>query len=179
MIPVSKARVPTSGKLSYLYQRTPTHKHMGVDLVAPLGAAVRAAAPGKVVNVVDAYTPGFRGYGKTVVIWNAPMGLYFLYAHLNSITTEAGKNVMAGEQIGTVGLTAYTEENPTGNISGGPHLHFEVSASPYPKASQAPRLDPVAVLRDLTGGNPAGTLGNAGAALLVLVGIFLLYLTSR
>jgi murein DD-endopeptidase MepM/ murein hydrolase activator NlpD len=178
MIPVEKAKVPTAGKLSFGYQRSPTHRHQGVDLVAPLGTPVRAAAPGRVVNVVNAYTPGFRGYGKTVVVWNAPMGLYFLYAHLDSITVSPGQTVMAGDQLGTVGKTAYTEAEPTGDIKTGPHLHFEVSRGAYPKPSEAPRVDPVAVLRDLAGG-AVPALGNGGAVLLVLLGLALLFLSSR
>lgn len=140
--PVPGVQLPREGsRLDYLYQRSPTHKHQGLDFPAPKGTPVIAAETGKVVQTVHKYTPGFRGYGKTIVV-HGVTGRYQLYGHLDSIKVEVGQKVALGQPIGTVGKTAYTKENPTGELASGPHLHFELSANPYPQTSEAPRLNP-------------------------------------
>ena len=140
--PISGARLPREGsKLDYLYQRSRTHKHRGLDFPAPLGTRVIASEPGVVVKVVNKYTPGFRGYGKVVVI-QGPSGKYFLYAHLNKTLVSFGDYVELGQPIGHVGKTQYSKANPAGDMKSGPHLHFEISATPYPQHAEASRLNP-------------------------------------
>lgn len=56
------------------------------------------------------------GYGNKVVIYHGN-NTYSLYAHLDSITVEAGSFLLEGEEVGFVGNT--------GNSSGN-HLHFEL-----------------------------------------------------
>jgi murein DD-endopeptidase MepM/ murein hydrolase activator NlpD len=85
--------------------------HAGVDLGAPQGTPVVAAAPGQVV-VADY----MGGYGLTVVLENQDIALRNLYAHLSGIAVQPGTWVEQGSVIGWVGST--------GN-STGPHLHFE------------------------------------------------------
>lgn len=85
--------------------------HTGIDIGAPLGTTVRAAASGWVI-VAD-WT---GGYGKCVIIdhggyWSS------LYAHLNRISVGLNTYVSQGDPIGEVGSTGY---------STGPHLHFEI-----------------------------------------------------
>jgi len=97
----------------------PIHKvykgHGGMDLVAPTGSNVNAAARGKVVKVGwDA-----KGYGRYIVIQHAD-GYYSIYAHLEKSGTmvKVGDNVSNGQLIATSGNTGG---------STGPHLHFEIA----------------------------------------------------
>jgi len=87
------------------------HWHSGIDLAAPLGTPVVAAAAGE-AHVVESTT----GFGLHVVIDHGG-GLRTLYGHLSSVTVADGAAVSAGEAIGGLGSS--------GN-STGPHLHFEV-----------------------------------------------------
>jgi murein DD-endopeptidase MepM/ murein hydrolase activator NlpD len=86
--------------------------HAGVDLLAPRGAVVHAAAPGRVV--LAGYAAG--GWGNLVVIAHTN-GIRTMYAHLSRVTVRRGQNILAGTRVGLVGAT--------GDASG-PHLHFEV-----------------------------------------------------
>lgn len=136
--------LPTTGILSYLYQRTPTHWHRGIDLPAREGTPVHAAAPGTVTHAVREYTDGFGGYGRVVAI-AAHDGTHQLYAHLQHVGVQAGQKVHAGDVIGTVGRTGFTAAEPH-KLIGGAHLHFEVSPRRYPLVKEAERVDPVAWL---------------------------------
>ncbi len=91
--------------------------HHGVDIAAPWGAPVQAAAPGTVV-----YAGWFGGYGKLVVVDHGG-GLATLYGHLSSIAVSAGQRVRRGDVVGRVGSTGY---------STGPHLHFEIRVNGRP-----------------------------------------------
>ncbi len=85
--------------------------HAGVDIPAPLGTPVGAAADGKVV-----FAGRDGGYGNTVVIEHRD-GRRTRYAHAQSLFVRAGESVEAGQPIAAVGSTGR---------STGPHLHFEV-----------------------------------------------------
>ncbi len=84
--------------------------HEGIDISAPTGTAVRAAASGSVV-----FAGVMGGYGNIVVIDHGN-GLATAYAHLSSIWIGGG-SVSQGQGVGAVGCT--------GSCTG-PHLHFEV-----------------------------------------------------
>lgn len=85
--------------------------HTGLDIAAPLGTDVTAAASG-----VVSYS-GWKGtYGYTVIIDHGN-GVQTYYAHCNDLYVTAGEYVSQGEVISAVGST--------GN-STGPHLHLEV-----------------------------------------------------
>lgn len=86
--------------------------HRGIDLLAPLGTPVIAAALGEVIEVEEKSS----GYGKKIIIQHAE-GLSTLYAQLQSISVKEGDHVNKGIMIGTVGSSG---------SSTGPHLHFEV-----------------------------------------------------
>ena len=88
------------------------HFHTGVDIAAPLGTPVMAAADGLVVAVGHASS----GYGNFVVI-NHGAGVETLYGHLLQANVRAGDRVVRGEVIGLEGSTGF---------STGPHVHFEV-----------------------------------------------------
>lgn len=87
--------------------------HAGVDIAAPDGYPVQAAADGVVLRA------GFDGgYGRFVEVRHAE-GLRTLYAHLGGIAqgVRPGAAVKLGQPIGKVGNTG---------SSSGAHLHFEV-----------------------------------------------------
>lgn len=87
------------------------HFHTGLDLAAPSGTPVRAAAAG-VVRVAESPV----GYGLHVVVHHG-FGLVTLYGHLAAVTVHSGESVDAGSVVGDVGSSG---------TSTGPHLHFEV-----------------------------------------------------
>jgi murein DD-endopeptidase MepM/ murein hydrolase activator NlpD len=83
-----------------------THIHSGIDIAAPWGTPIVAPARGQVVFA------GTMGDGAVVVAIAHDSGLVSLYAHLDNrvfaLPTKAGDRVMAGDQIGNVGLTGIT-----------------------------------------------------------------------
>jgi len=91
--------------------------HTGVDLIAPHGTAVVAAAGGVVATV--AYVPE---YGNIVDV-DHDNGLTSRYAHLSRSVVRVGDVVMKGQKIALVGNTGRTT---------GPHLHFEVREKGIP-----------------------------------------------
>jgi murein DD-endopeptidase MepM/ murein hydrolase activator NlpD len=85
--------------------------HSGLDICAPTGTPIAAAAPGQVVLVSAG-----GGYGNYVVIRH-DNGYETLYAHLSEVYVGQGQWVAQGDTIGAVGATGWAT---------GPHLHFEV-----------------------------------------------------
>ncbi|KVM83858.1 peptidase [Burkholderia stagnalis] len=94
--------------------------HTGVDLAAPSGTRVDAAADGTVSFVGT--DPG--GYGKYVIVDHAD-GYSTYYAHLSAFAhgLKVGEPVKQGQRLGSVGMTG---------AATGPHLHFEVRAADQP-----------------------------------------------
>jgi len=93
------------------------HFHSGLDLAAPAGIPVHAAAAG-VARV--ALSP--LGYGLYVIIDHGG-GLATLYGHLDWTPLSSGEAVRAGDELGLVGSSG---------LSTGPHLHFEVRRNGRP-----------------------------------------------
>jgi murein DD-endopeptidase MepM/ murein hydrolase activator NlpD len=87
------------------------HFHSGIDMAAPAGTTVRAAAGGR---VRVAWSP--TGYGLQVIVDHGG-GLATLYGHLESAAVVSGDVVAPGVELGRVGSSG---------LSTGPHLHFEV-----------------------------------------------------
>jgi murein DD-endopeptidase MepM/ murein hydrolase activator NlpD len=101
------------------------HGWNGIDLGAPKGTPIYAAAAGTViVSKVGGYN---GGYGNYVVISHAN-GTQTLYSHLSIDDVSIGESVSKGEKIGGVGMTG----DATGN-----HLHFEVRGARNPFADCA------------------------------------------
>lgn len=99
--------------------RGPEGVHAGIDIAAPEGSPVRAAADGVVVDISP---DGMRsGYGNTVIVDHGDRTLT-LYAHMQSIAPElaVGQPVSDGELLGYVGKTHAPETRYML-----PHLHFE------------------------------------------------------
>ena len=108
--------------------------HTGLDLAAPTGTPVVAAAAGTVVRAGDA-----GGYGQLIVLRHAD-GSETRYAHLSAIGVEVGAQVARGQAIGAVGSTGR---------STGPHLHFELrrdghAVDPRPALPLPPPSTPAA-----------------------------------
>jgi murein DD-endopeptidase MepM/ murein hydrolase activator NlpD len=85
--------------------------HYGIDLPAPLGAPIRAAADGTVLRIER------RGAGGLEMLVQHP-GFVGVYSHFGTVApffAEGGRTVTAGEKLGVVGLTGVTF---------GPHLYF-------------------------------------------------------
>ena len=90
--------------------------HNGIDIEAPAGTAVSAAAAGAVLSVEED-----SRMGTTVTIQHSG-GYVTTYASLQpEVQVALGDSVSAGTVIGTVGNTSLTEAGL------GAHLHFSVS----------------------------------------------------
>ena len=85
--------------------------HKGIDMAAPYGTNIVAAASGEVILASSR-----GGYGNCVMIDHGN-GLVTLYGHASSLCCTVGQKVTAGQVIAKVGSTG----NSTGN-----HLHFSV-----------------------------------------------------
>lgn len=85
-------------------------RHKGIDLRAPRGTTIRAAADG-VVHFVGRQS----GYGKVIIVKHDG-NIQTFYAHNDKNLVNKGQRVKRGEKIGTVGRT--------GNATGY-HVHFE------------------------------------------------------
>jgi murein DD-endopeptidase MepM/ murein hydrolase activator NlpD len=92
--------------------------HTGIDIFAPEGSAIKAAAGGT-VKMVAKNPDGFSGYGWIVILDHGD-GISTWYAHCGSFSVKEGEKVNAGDTVGTVGMTGRTT---------GPHLHFELRVS--------------------------------------------------
>jgi lipoprotein NlpD len=115
-----KARLawPLKGVLYGRYGVRSGHRHDGIDLSAPVGTVIGAAAPGAVI-----YAGEQAGYGAIVILRHEG-GLVTLYAHCSALLVEEGTSVRAGQPIARVGQTGR---------STGPHLHFEVREGTRPR----------------------------------------------
>ena len=98
--------------------------HQGLDIAAPMGTTVTAAAAGTVIMA-----QWYGGYGNYVLIDHGG-GYSTGYGHLSAIYVASGQSVQRGQAIGAVGSTGQ---------STGPHLHFEVRIAGKP-VDPAPRL---------------------------------------
>jgi murein DD-endopeptidase MepM/ murein hydrolase activator NlpD len=93
--------------------------HEGIDLPAPVGTPVFAAADGRVVYAGAA----IRGYGNLIVLKHAG-NLLTAYAHNSVLLVSQGQSVRAGDRIALVGQSGHAT---------GPHLHFEVRSGQIPR----------------------------------------------
>lgn len=115
---------PLKGRITSLFGWRGSSFHYGLDIAAPNGSQVNAAASG----VVD-FAGSKGGYGLVLII-NHGSGWSTLYAHNSTLLVEGGHNVASGQPIALVGATG----NATGN-----HLHLEI-------ANYNRRLDPLLFL---------------------------------
>ena len=92
--------------------------HSGIDIPAPEGEVILAAADGTVTEV------GFDPERGNYLVLDHGDGLTTLYGQCRDCTVEEGDTVRAGEMIGAVGATGRAT---------GPHLHFEVRQDDEPQ----------------------------------------------
>jgi lipoprotein NlpD len=108
---------PLKGVLYSKYGLRQGQRHDGIDIAAPEGTPVGAAADGTVV-----YAGRQSGYGDIVIVRHA-RDLLTVYAHASAILVRQGEAVSAGQPIARVGRSGRTS---------GPHLHFEVRQGTRP-----------------------------------------------
>lgn len=116
--------VPTTGFFSSGFSRNRFHPilqyarpHEGVDITAPKGTPIVAAAKGVVLRAE--YD---RDYGYVVDIDHG-YGVSTRYAHASKTLVRRGQAVTRGERIALVGETG---------LAVGPHLHYEVRLNGKP-----------------------------------------------
>ena len=107
---------PAKGQISEAYNAE--ENHFAVDIVTTKNTPVKATAEG---TVVFSEWTAETGY---VIIIEHRYGLISVYKHNSSLAKEQGELVKKGEVIGMVGST--------GELSTGPHLHFELWSNGRP-----------------------------------------------
>lgn len=85
--------------------------HQGMDIGAPTGTDIVAAASGTVVVSTYSYSAG------NYVMVSHGGGVYTVYMHASKLLVSVGDSVKSGQVIAKVGSTGY---------STGPHLHFGI-----------------------------------------------------
>lgn len=99
--------------------------HAGVDIANAIGTPIYAVADGVVIDSGPA-----AGFGMWVRVQHAD-GTVTVYGHINETLVTVGQEVMAGDQIATMGNRGF---------STGPHLHFEVHLGGSNKIDPIPWL---------------------------------------
>lgn len=121
---------PLQGRLSTPFgvkrfiNKQPRNPHTGVDIAAPRGTPVKAAAAGVVSLIGDHFFAG-----KSVYIDHGN-NIFSMYFHLDSIAVQEGQTIAQGDIIGRVGATGRAT---------GPHLHWGVRIQDTP-------IDPFSLL---------------------------------
>ena len=85
--------------------------HNGVDMAAPSGSPILAAADGTVIAA------SYSGSMGNYIMIDHGSDIITIYMHASSLGVSVGQEVSAGDRIGSVGSTGR---------STGPHLHFGV-----------------------------------------------------
>jgi murein DD-endopeptidase MepM/ murein hydrolase activator NlpD len=107
------------------------YSHPALDIAAPYGSRIVAAASGTVIFA--GWKDDMGGYQ----VWiSHGSGLYTAYYHMSAITVNVGERVSRASQIGRVGMSG---------VATGPHCHFEVWRG-YPWQGSSYRVNPLAYL---------------------------------
>ncbi|TPN87863.1 M23 family metallopeptidase [Aquimarina algicola] len=107
---------PVKGNITSAYNVN--EKHYGIDVAVPKDTPVKSAASGTVI-----FSEWTAETGHVMIIKH-DKNLITAYKHNASLTKQQGEKVRAGEVIATAGST--------GELSTGPHLHFELWKDGYP-----------------------------------------------
>ncbi len=103
---------PAQGNLTSGFGMRFNRPHNGVDIAAPIGTPIVAAASGVVVFAGWSN----QGLGHQVTLRHSD-GNLTVYGHNQRLLVTSGQTVERGQQIAEMGSTGY---------STGPHLHFEI-----------------------------------------------------
>ena len=107
---------PVTGTISDVYN--PKTKHFAIDIAVEMGTPVKAVADGTVI-----FAEWTAETGHVVIIEHAN-GFISVYKHNTALHKEQGDLVKSGEVVASAGNT--------GELSTGPHLHFELWNEGYP-----------------------------------------------
>ncbi|MCM5662316.1 M23 family metallopeptidase [Galbibacter mesophilus] len=107
---------PVNGTISQKYNAK--EKHYAVDIIAPKDTPIKAVADGMVIFAEWTAETGY------VCIIEHGSGLISVYKHNSSLSVSQGNMVKSGEVIAIIGNT--------GELTTGPHLHFELWSEGYP-----------------------------------------------
>ena len=116
-------------------------RHEGVDIFAPRGTPVLAAAAGTVRSTRP------NNLGGNVVWLRDELGRSHYYAHLDSQLVRQGDRVRLGDTIGFVGNTGNARTTP-------PHLHFGVFERGYGAFDPLPAIEQPTSRPALFAGDP-------------------------
>jgi peptidoglycan DL-endopeptidase CwlO len=108
---------PVSGPITSPFGPRWGSFHPGIDIGAPTGTPIHAAAAGTVI-----WCGWESGYGNLTVI-DHHNGIATAYGHQSQIEVSCNQDVAQGQEIGLVGCTGFCT---------GPHLHFEVRVNGAP-----------------------------------------------
>ncbi|WP_369048448.1 M23 family metallopeptidase [Tenacibaculum sp. UWU-22] len=107
---------PVTGSISQQFNSN--NKHFAIDIVAKVDSPVKAVADG---TVILAEWTAETGY---VIAIQHPNQYISVYKHNGTLLKQQGDFVKSGEVIASVG--------DTGELTTGPHLHFELWNNGYP-----------------------------------------------
>lgn len=127
-----------------------TDLHKGLDLSAPTGTAIYAAADGEVTfsgRYPLKYGVNWWRFGNVVVLNHADRFIT-IYAHCDTVAVKPGQRVRQGETIATVGSTGWSTN---------PHLHYEVRSDLEQPGTYAP-IDPRIYILNYQWNNEASLL---------------------
>ncbi|HLO54983.1 MAG TPA: M23 family metallopeptidase [Saprospiraceae bacterium] len=105
-----KFAVPVSGKISARFR--PAIQHYGVDILAAKDSPIKSIMDGIVINADQSITTG-----NSVFIQHTK-NLVSVYKHNSVLLVKTGDIVKTGQAVAIIGNT--------GEMSTGPHLHFEM-----------------------------------------------------
>jgi uncharacterized protein YgiM (DUF1202 family) len=118
-VPITDDGFFISSKFGKRMLKGKASNHTGIDLAAPCGTKVVAAADGTVIMVVDdPRNCSSCSYGTYAIIEHKN-GYRTVYGHLSAVNVKNGQKLNSGEKVGEVGNTGH---------SYGCHLHFEIRA---------------------------------------------------
>lgn len=182
VLPLPLDKFPGWPVRSFGVQRSSSHVHQGVDLYAPKGTPILAISDGVAVQVRTSLGPSNgkkTGAGRNVVIQH-PGGIWSWYMHLDTVKIKEGQTVKAGQQIGTLGNSMFSDivmKSPA-------HLHFEIMTK-YPPGGEPKgggiqhRLNPQTFLQKQGAGSVSVSSSRGVGTLIVAAVAAVLFLKRK